>query len=371
MEVGLQDNKCKLFFQRKVNDFLPADIPRSGFLSTAGMERKHERLMTLCQSHLVTLLATEPGSEDAFFWTHCYPYCKVPLNNMERPAVPRFFYSRRDEKLLAKMAKSDNDKEIPFVEPRYDYGAGRSGTTGFEEGNRVIRRMPVDLEEIADIVWDIMKKDDRYKDLTKKTSNKFNHATILTYMGHNKLTMHADQVWSTNGKFDEKKNSQKKDTPVVVITVGAARRLAFHRRGVGKCGQKWCVPEKEIAMLAIQKHGDIFLLHHKDEFPTRRRDGWGIEFRRMQFLHRVMQPPAKERDDYLSIAIVLRCVESTVLVDITTNTVSSNKDVSQSISKREKILNKARSDPMSTDNKLAKKRVGFFRRKLQDIFKQS
>ena len=79
------------------------------------------------------------------------------------------------------------------------------------------------------------------------------------------LPFHRDQRWSSSGKFQSTLNSQKKDTPTVVLTLGDARKLYVQCfRDSNDCRSarvsgKWSDEE------FVQTHGSLFELDPGDE----------------------------------------------------------------------------------------------------------
>ena len=164
-----------------------------------------------------------------------------PLNNdidlnILRPAVLRQYYGM------------DIEEEVDKVK-RYTYGSG-SGTSsvGMDPHNFVTRpwnawmlAMSKDIQSILNDNRNLFKLDNCDMD------HKFNHCTILIYYAgdglkeRSSLGYHTDCVYSpSTGEYVTKMNSQEKNTPAVIYSIGDARRLRWKERKIGlsKCGRK-------------------------------------------------------------------------------------------------------------------------------------
>lgn len=137
----------------------------------------------------------------------------------------------------------------------------------------------------------------------------------------------------------------KEGSPVAVLTVGGERVLNFHRK-YEEDGKM--LMEKEACMSLLQEEGSVFLLHPDDEKPKCRRNRHGKRMKSAVFSHGIICP----RDmDYFSVAFIFRCVETTAIVNTTTDRVVPPPPVTvadhQRRLERQKIRardNKARSE---------------------------
>ena len=102
--------------------------------------------------------------------------------------------------------------------------------------------MPKNFTNLHTAIYKKLKADTRYRQLLRGGQNKFNHATVLTYRGHNQLTEHSDQVWGADGDFIAERNSQRYGSPVAIVTIGDNRELLFMRRCSD--GRQWKATEK-------------------------------------------------------------------------------------------------------------------------------
>ena len=116
---------------------------------------------------------------------------------------------------------------------------------------------------------------------------------------------------------------------------------------------------KKLFMTVKQQHLNVFILHPWDERPLRRRDCRGVLQKRVQFVHKVNQPPKPSRENYLSIAILFRCVTKTCPVDVRTNAMAIDQrtvngygrdPVKKRVAKRKAAQDRAMADKDSREN---------------------
>lgn len=362
---------CELPKLRRA-DYTAGDVPRSGFLDMGDKLREGAMLRVQLENECKRLMVTEFGTFNGLHLVHNFPYSSSPHINIKRPAVPRFMF--------AKTAPTPPDKEGNYDDLctvwRYDYGSGTgTGSVATNESSRLIGDFTSNLDSLCEEVWKSMKDDPRFKSLTRYPANKFNHVTVLLYRGHNDLSLHADQVWTQDGKFDSVRNSQKKGTAVAIVTVGSDRVLQFHKRYSE--GKTWMKAEAKPFMKVTQKHMQVHLGHPDDERPKRRHDSCGIRHDHLQFLHRVAKPPSHLREGYFSMAYVLRCVVAVAPVNICDNHVRvdnrtirnlQKKTTKERIRKRKRCQEKALKNPNSLERNLIKEYQEFLREKAKELF---
>ena len=259
---------------------------------------------------------------------------------------------------------------------RFDYGSGSgTGSVATIETSRFIADTPKNFLALRKAIWESMKKDPRYRGITRDSSNFFNHTTVLIYRGHNKLPTHADQVWTPDGKFESSRNSQKKGSAVVTVTIGDDRILRFVRRSAN--GNNWNKEEKKEFMTVTHKHMKAYVLHPEDEKPLLRHDGNGTSKARLQYLHYVERPPRHDQEDYLSIAIIFRCVTKCSPVSVCDNRMTvddrtikrfDTKEVKERIAKRARKQEKAMNDERSQENATIAEYNAFLKRRCREIF---
>ena len=354
---------------------LKNDTPKSGFLEMGELLSDGSDLRRQLYEECKRILGSDIGTLNAMHLVHNYPYSKSPFINLLRPAVPRFFFADRAPPGTsgANCARKYNDTYTVW---RYDYGSGSgTGSVATNESYRVIAPMPTSFTNLHQAIYKKLQQDPRFKSLVRDGKNKFNHATVLTYRGHNHLTSHTDQVWAPTGKFVSQKNSQKEGSPVVIVTIGDPRKLLFLRRSSN--GKRWDVAEKVPFMTVQQHHLQVFVLHPRDERPLRRHDWMGKRKEKVQFTHRVDQPQGREREGYLSVAILFRCVTKTCPVDVRYNTVAVDErtvngydraPVKKRVAKRKAAQDMAMANKRSRESNTVREWNEFLRWKCEEIF---
>jgi nitrite reductase/ring-hydroxylating ferredoxin subunit len=121
---------------------------------------------------------------------------------------------------------------------------------------------------------------------------------------NNTCHKHRDQLYTRNGKFQHKSNSQKKGTVTSIITIGSSRSLFFKQFRNKTCSDIKNGPKRLYGIGSDKSfqltHGSLFQLHPEDErdqFRTCLED---------QFLS-YFKHGAKFRDkNGMSVAIILR-----------------------------------------------------------------
>ena len=226
--------------------------------------------------------------------------CPRNITNFQRPAVLRQHFGRVDYKR----------------DHIYCYGTGSgSASVGTHPAYIITREMTPDMEKVADELFEVVKK---YNHNQGMAVEPFNHCTVLFYF--NKcpnssqsmlLGFHTDNVFSSNGKFLLKKNTQKENTPTCILTLGEQRELHLqhqYRCQINNKRWKWCERYRRKVILTDKT---VFVLHPNDERPKL----LGKHLRRWR--HGV---PAFKDNDTVSIALVYRTVmSSTNLVEVPTN----------------------------------------------------
>ena len=164
-----------------------------------------------------------------------------PLNNdidlnILRPTVLRQYYGM------------DIEEEVDKVK-RCTYGSG-SGTSsvGMDPHNFVTRPLNAWMLAMSKDIQSILNDNKKLFKLDNcDMDKKFNHCTILIYYAgeglkqYSSLGYHTDCVYSpSTGEYVSKMNSQGKNTPAVIYSIGDTRRLRWKERKIGssKCGRK-------------------------------------------------------------------------------------------------------------------------------------
>jgi len=100
----------------------------------------------------------------------------------------------------------------------------------------------------------------------------FNTCTVLLYHSikdfkkESNMGFHTDLKFSKNGSFRHNMNSQKENTVTVIVTFGNHRIIKWRQRMLDE-NNKWITNKNFDIISMILKHGDITILHPKDETP--------------------------------------------------------------------------------------------------------
>ena len=177
----------------------------------------------------------------------------------------------------------------------------------------------------------------------------FNHVTVLYYLSNAhshpviSLKKHCDVVVSPDNIVGKNNNSQTPGTPTIVLTLHCSKVLDLFKRY--STGKKF---DKGSKVDSIQlNHGDLFVLHPRDERVIRRRvrgnniDSYELEKSTSQFQHGVhfKNLPSlrknKNRDNYkVSISVCFRNVQRKLMFSTV-----SNLQISKSFHKLENPRN--------------------------------
>ena len=206
----------------------------------------------------------------------------------------------------------------------------------------------------------------------------FNHVTVLYYLSkgsthHIRLNPHCDAVVSSGNEYSED-NSQKDNTPTVVLSFAASKKIDFHKRYSN--GNKF--EDHTFADSMELEDGDMFVLHPSDERVVHRNVMNGSkkyrnEEKRSQFKHAVnfasTHATMDTKDPYqVAISVCFRNVQSSAWFDEGTDCVVSakedndKKDLSQHQKKRIKLFDEKRNDifDQARRNSLTKELGEFF-----------
>jgi len=238
-----------------------------------------------------------------------------PLNNdidlnILRPAVLRQYYGKEVDIQLTKSK-------------RYTYGSG-TGTTsvGMDSNNFVTRAMNKMMLDMADHIYRMLNSNKslfNVQDLNM--SNGFNHCTILLYYAgkglkqHSSLGYHTDCVYSVNsGKFKEKANSQAKNTPAVIYSIGSSRMLHYKSRKIIKNerGRNIWVPKDDDKMTFEIGTDTLSIINPLDEDPLSEKNKSDMT----QYLHGGINVSGEK----LSVAMVYRIVSQTYMYNLSDDT---------------------------------------------------
>ena len=206
----------------------------------------------------------------------------------------------------------------------------------------------------------------------------FNHVTVLYYLSkgtshHILLNPHCDAVVSSGDIYDVK-NSQKENTPTVVLSFAATKEIDFFKRYSD--GNKF--EDHQIKDSMKLEDGDMFVLHPFDERVVQRdviKGGkkYTKEEKRSQFKHAVnfssKHATNESQESYeVAISVCFRNVQKTALFDQRTDCVVSakndngNEALSPHQRKRIKLFDEKRNDifdPVSRES-LSKELRNFY-----------
>lgn len=230
------------------------------------------------------------------------PFGQSGLTNISRPAVLRVYYGKD-----LKITSSKTCERITYgsTEP--------SGSLAMDPRRFTTKSMSVEMFEFGICLVEYVKKkfNSKHKS-TKILDVEFNHCTILIYNVHttninNKLSYHCDCIYDHNGEFCIKTNTQGKDTPVIVYTIGDSRSISFRKRTICNTKSKWKVLKTPVKTFKLHNNS-IFVLHPDDELPMQRCLGENLS----QFQH----GNVNVKKGLLSIGLVFRNVTKYLKYDI-------------------------------------------------------
>ena len=258
------------------------------------------------------------------------PYTKDLKPNITRPAVLRQYFG-------AHSYEHDNYKHYA---PRFTYGGGIGSsckTVGTIDSMFVTREFTANIDLLSKRVHEIVfSKDYSYnrfknegKDTVKVVKDQFNHCTVLMYYGidevkkTSKLGLHSDCVYSKDGVFKTKQNSQKENSLTVSLTLGDSRVLRHYERSAtltskGSFG-KWIVNEEEWIETLLTE-GTLMVIHPYDERPS-------LSKRNSEILSTQLQHgKVQVKRDQWSCAIVFRTVTNVQYYSKVTDKIIAKND---------------------------------------------
>ena len=308
-----------------------ADRIKSGTIDLGNLTSKWVRS---AKYEAVRVFGGKPGN----YWTSeaCrkYAYAKkgtagtCNLGRVDNKVIPRMYFSK----------PIINDSTLPMnVTERYDYDARFPlgyGAMAVDEENRIIHTWTTEMEKMAKGIWEAMSKDTRYARLCQE-GNEFNHCSIHLYRKNASIKPHEDR--RRNGR-----NSMKENTAVAVFTIGDDRTLTFRRKYSDKEGNTMTEPAP--CYVFNQHEGCLFILDPSDEEHKMRRDHGGSRRKSALFVHGI---ECGNKTNYLSIAFVFRCLDTTALVNSATDRVIPPPPKNE----KEKARRKERAAVRKNDNK--------------------
>jgi hypothetical protein len=266
-------------------------------------------LIAMAKTEVIKLLLSPWDSDNGISSHFDTPLCDEPLLAVTRPGVFRTSFG---------LDCRDKDQDNYNFQSRYIYESG-SGSNSNEMNPLECQTKPMShaMVLLATAVQDKLRQ--RKSCNTTDLSDAFNSVTILLYMGsdvirerkESSLGFHCDTEYTAKGEFVSN-NSQKQNTPVVVLTLGDERTLHMKKRFAASDGT-WINNENEKKTHAfVLTDESIFVLHPDDEVPRPRgySDGSLSQF----------QHGGVNVTEGLSVAIIFRTVTTKADMHITRNT---------------------------------------------------
>jgi hypothetical protein len=298
-------NKTPKGKRRRRGCYLAQKAPVSKILKLS-LNEIVENGVSVAQSELMILLQAEWDSRCGIPFHMDAPMCNYPLCNINRPAVLRISYG--------KDYHCREEGGLDFV-TRSVYGIG-SGSASVATDPRSSQTKPMSLAmyQLGERVRQHLRSKEKRFCKGMDLSDEFNSVTILLYIGSDvikectvsSLGYHCDIEYNTKGVF-AKSNSQKENTPVVVLTLGDSRTVHMKKRKVGKDG-KWTDNAMEKIHDYLLRSGSLFVLHPEDEkLKNRGPEHEGLS----QFQHGGVKATKG-----LSMAIIFRTVTTTAKIHV-------------------------------------------------------
>ena len=271
----------------------------------------HEDLLYRAQLFLSTLLLSDFNSHQGIPVTADIPRCcDKPIINLKRPAVLRVYYGL-----------NEYTNSSPYI-VRPTYGPTRLfSSTGIDPRQYHTKPFSSDLAIISQYIKNFLST---YKvtGFDDSRDHHFNHCTVLVYrsndnsQSNSSMSYHCDTTYDTNGTFRTSGNSQLENSFVCVLTLGDSRDLNFKLRA--SVNKKWIDTKKEFPTCALP-HNSLFILHYKDEVPTKRNNCPYLS----QIMHGGIRLKGKSK---LSMALCFRAVTKKRQYDPTTNCLIVRKE---------------------------------------------
>jgi hypothetical protein len=270
--------------------------------------------IAIAKAEVMSLLLEPWDSSKGISFHFDAPLCNKPLLAITRPGVLRTSFG---------LDCHDKDQDNLNFLSRYIYGLGSgSDSVGTNPLEAQTKPMSHAMVRLASSVQDKVRKT-RFCNTTD-LSEAFNSVSILLYMGSDviseckkgsSLGFHCDTEYTPKGEFVSN-NSQKQNTPVVVLTLGDARTLHMKKRFAASDGS-WIQnvnvrkPQKKTYDFILTDQS-LFVLHPDDEIPRARGFSDGSK---SQFQHGGVKVT-----EGLSVALVFRTVTTKANIHLTANT---------------------------------------------------
>jgi hypothetical protein len=265
-------------------------------------------LIGIAKTEVVRLLLAPWDSSNGISFHIDAPLFNKPLPALTRPGVLRTSFGLD--------CPNEDQDNLNYVS-RYTYGSGSgSNSVGSNPLDHQTKPMSHVMVQLAKAIQDKLRKT---KFCKTTDTEAFNSVTILLYMGGDviqqrklsSLGFHCDSEYTAKGEFVGN-NSQKQNTPVVVLTLGDQRTLYMKKRFASSDGVWRNNASEKNAHPFVLTDKSIFILHPDDEVPQSRghRDGSLSQF----------QHGGVKVTQGLSVAIIFRTVTTKTNIHVTRNT---------------------------------------------------
>jgi hypothetical protein len=268
-------------------------------------------LLSIAKTEVIKLLLSSWDSCNGISH-HCdAPMCNKPLPAITRPGVLRTSFG---------LDCHNKDQDNHHFVSRYTYGSGSgSNSVGTNPIYCQTKPMSHGMMELGIALQDHLRQGKTKFCNTTDLSDPFNSVTILLYMGSDvireckvsRLGFHCDTEYTAKGEFVSN-NSQKQNTPVVVLTLGDPRTLHMKKRFAAGNGTWISNANEKKTHAFVLTDQSIFVLHPDDEVPRPRGHSDGSL---SQFQHGGVNVTQG-----LSVGIVFRTVTTKADIHVTRDT---------------------------------------------------
>jgi len=239
--------------------------------------------------------------------------------NVERPAPIRQYFG-------CALPPKKNESLKEGHSERYSYAvASGTNSVGTDPSKFVTREMTSHMLLIADHLQKLMSNNIDLLNLgTVDLSHKLNHCTLLIYhadgttKSYSAMGLHSDCNYSHDGTFTQNSNTQVKNTPAVIVSLGTSRVLNWERRYLkrGPNGRnRWVVDDLWGEQYLIEQN-TVTIVNPNDEDPLNPKNIIG----KYQYQHGGVKVTNKDGSQ-MSVALVFRRVNATRMYHNDTDTI--------------------------------------------------
>jgi len=219
-------------------------------------------ILNWCNKILIDLIHSKPGTKNGITVATEEPLNNGLMLNVSRPGVLRQYYG------VTKIENGNNT----CVRATFGYINGRLPVS-IDPFRYSVKPFSPEMQEMSDFLRDLLMKNSKAYGLEDvNLSLPFNTCTVLLYHSikdfkkESNMGFHTDLKFSKNGSFRHNMNSQKENTVTVIVTFGNHRIIKWRQRMLDE-NNKWITNKNFDIISMILKHGDITILHPKDETP--------------------------------------------------------------------------------------------------------